>query len=67
MVCGGACGVSEVGLGVLGEGVVLEGVGMEMGTYGDIISRMFHFQLRLYLLYECIVVSKNKITHLIRL
>ena len=60
MGCGRARGVSVVGIGVLGEGVVLEGVWIGMGTYGDIISRMFHFQLRLYLLYECIAVSKNK-------
>ena len=61
MGCGGARGLSEVGIGVLRERVVLEGVGMGMGTYGDIISRMFYFQLCLYLLYECIAVSKNKI------
>ena len=52
--------MSEVGIQVLGEGVVLEGVGMRMGTYGNIISRMLHFQLSLYLLYERIAVSKNK-------
>ena len=31
--CGGARGVSEVGIGVLREGVVLEGVGMGMRKY----------------------------------
>ena len=31
MGCGEARGVSEVGIGVLGEGVVLEGVGMGDG------------------------------------
>ena len=46
---------------MLGEGVVLQGVRMGDGTYGDIISRMLHFQLSLHLLYKCFAVGKKKV------
>ena len=43
MGCGGAREVSEVEIWVLGEGVVLEGVGMGMGHMGTLFRGCLTF------------------------